>query len=334
VHTASKWIADARERGFLADNGLTEQGREALNGRSYARWRCPRSYTGPTTEQVQPGCPGGIASSPMVISRSQLEILDPAPAHTSAASASRDVGASPPRGPGVHLLSQLSDEHIAALIATAAAGGLSVWAARRHPGHWVVPASRGVAILILVAYLAEQVANALRGTWTPGFNLPLQLTDAVTLVSILALWSPRPLLVELVYFWALTASLGAVITPDLGQPFPSIFYFTYFTIHSGAVVAACLLVFGRRLFPRPWAVWRVFALTAVFAALAGAGNLLTGGNYMFLREKPSSASLLDLMGPWPWYIPSTAALALAMFLTLEALARTVRGPDSGCRQFR
>src|SRR5215207_2851385 len=199
--------------------------------------------------------------------------------------------------PRAKTLQQLSNEHIAALIATAVVGGLSVWAARRHPRPWVVPVSRGLAILILVAYVAEQAANALRGTWTPGFNLPLQLTDAVTLVSILALWSPRPLLVELVYFWALTASLQAVLTPDLGQAFPSIFYFTYFTTHSGAVVAAILLVFGLGMAPRRGAVARVCVATAAFAVLAGAGDLLTGGNYMFLREKPDRASLLDLMGP-------------------------------------
>lgn len=210
------------------------------------------------------------------------------------------------------------------MIATAIAGALSVWAARRHPGPWIVLVSRGLAILILVAYAAEHVANAVRGTWTLDFNLPLQLTDAVTLVSILALWHPRPLLVELVYFWALTASLQAVITPDLGQTFPSVFYFTYFATHSGAVVAACLLVFGRCFLPRPGAVWRVYGLTVAFAALAEAGNLLTGGNYMFLREKPSHASLLDLMGPWPWYILSAAVLALAMFLTLEVLAKALR----------
>jgi len=73
--------------------------------------------------------------------------------------------------PRAKTLQQLSNEHIAALIATAAAAGLSVWAARRHPGPWIVPFSRALAILILVAYVAEQVANALRSTWTLGFNL-------------------------------------------------------------------------------------------------------------------------------------------------------------------
>jgi hypothetical integral membrane protein (TIGR02206 family) len=226
-------------------------------------------------------------------------------------------------------LQQLSVEHVVALIAMATTGALSVWAARRHPGPWVVPISRGLSLLILTAYVAEQVAIAVRGTWTVESSLPLELTDAVVLASILALWSPSPLLVELVYFWALTASIQAVLTPDLGQAFPSIFYFTYFATHASAVVAACFLVFGRRLLPRPGAVWRVYGLTAAFAALAGLGNLLTGGNYMYLREKPERASLLDLMGPWPWYVLIAAVLGLAMFLALEALARALRGHGAG-----
>lgn len=226
-------------------------------------------------------------------------------------------------------MQQLSGEHIAALITTAALVGLSVRTARRHDRLWVVRLSRGLAVVILVAYVTEQLANALNGSWALDFNLPLQLTDAVTLASVLALWRPRPLLVELVYFWALTASLQAVLTPDLGQAFPSIFYFTYFTTHSGAVIAACVLVFGCRHLPRPGAVWRVYALTAAWAALAELGNVLTGGNYMFLREKPEHGSLLDLMGPWPWYILPAAAFGLVTFMALDALARALGGLDGG-----
>ena len=229
---------------------------------------------------------------------------------------------------------QLSADHIAALAATAAFGALSVWAPRRHGGPWVVWASRALALLILAAYVTEHLANALRGTWTLDFNLPLQLTDAVTIASVIVLWRPLPVLVELVYFWALAASLQAVLTPDLGQAFPSVFYFTYFVTHSGAVIAALFLVFGRGLAPRPGAGWRLFGLTAAFAALAGLVDLLTGGNYMYLREKPARASLLDVMGPWPWYILSAAALGLVMFLALEALARALSPPRPGPRWSR
>lgn len=81
---------------------------------------------------------------------------------------------------------------------------------------------------------------------------------------------------------------------------------------------------GLRLVPRRWAVWRVYALTAAFAVAAAIGCLATGGNYMFLRRKPASGSILDPLGPWPWYVLGAAAFGLAMLLVLEAMTRAVR----------
>jgi uncharacterized membrane protein YwaF len=134
--------------------------------------------------------------------------------------------------------------------------------------------------------------------------------------------------VELVYFWALSASLQAVLTPDLGSAFPSVFYFTYFMYHVGSIVAACLLVFGCRLYPRAGAIWRVYALTLAFAAVSGLGDVITGGNYMYLRSKPIHNSLLNAMGPWPLYIVSGAALALVLFAVLNAIAGAVARRDT------
>jgi len=212
---------------------------------------------------------------------------------------------------------QFAVEHLAALAATAVVATFSIWEARARPGGWIVLFSRTLAVLMLAAYLAENVAIVVRGTWSLERNLPLQLTDVVTITAALALWSPRPLLFELAYFWALTASLQAVLTPNLDSTFPSLFFFTYFATHCGAVVAAVFLAWGRGLAPRRGAVTRVFVATAAFAVVAGLSDLLTGGNYMFLREKPETTSLLDLMGPWPWYILSGAMLAIAMFAVLD-----------------
>ncbi len=214
----------------------------------------------------------------------------------------------------------LSPEHLAALAATASRLLRSGLGARRDAGAWAVPASRALAVAILAAYLVEAAAYALRGEWTLRVNLPLHLTDAVTLAAVAALWRPRPLLVELVFLWGLTAALAAVLTPDLDPDLPALFAVTFYVTHGGAIAAACLLVLGRRLRLRPGAAWRTFAATAALALAAGAADLLTGGNYMFLRRPPASGSLLDLMGPWPWYIATAAALALALFLALEALA--------------
>lgn len=219
-------------------------------------------------------------------------------------------------------MEQLSGEHIAALIVTGV--GVAFVVALRPHGDQLIRLARILAALILAAYVAEHVATALRGSWALERNLPLHLTDAVTLVAAAALWTRGPFLVELTYFWAFSGSLQAILTPDLGQPFPSALYFTYFITHAGAVLGAALLVFGLGITPRSGAVGRVFTATAGFAAVAGIGDLLTGGNYMFLRHKPGRASLLDLMGPWPWYIASAAALALVLFLLLDLPFRRSR----------
>jgi hypothetical integral membrane protein (TIGR02206 family) len=219
-------------------------------------------------------------------------------------------------------MEQLSAPHVAALAVTVALAGLAVVAARRRGERVGLGLGRILAIVILTAFLLEQLTYAERGAWSAKVNLPFQLSDAVTLVSVLALWRPRaPVLVELVYFWAFGASLQAVLTPDLGETFPDVLYFTYFGAHSGAIVAACLLVFGLGRVPRPGAAWRAFGMTAGFTALAALATIATGGNYMFLRHKPAHGSLLDVMGPWPVYILAGAALGLAMFGALERLAR-------------
>jgi hypothetical integral membrane protein (TIGR02206 family) len=222
---------------------------------------------------------------------------------------------------------QFSDAHLAALAVLAVTAILSVWAARRYPGPWMVTWARVLAFVIIAGWAGEYVAEAVEGSWTVAYSLPLQLTNAVSAVAVLALWTNRPVLVELLYFWSLTASLQATLTPDLGQTFPNALYLTYFAYHVAPVVAGCFLVLGCRLYPRPGAYWTVFVVTLAFAAVAGAANLITGGNYMYLRAKPVHSSLLDVMGPWPLYILSTALLALAMLFALQLLADWLRQRD-------
>jgi hypothetical integral membrane protein (TIGR02206 family) len=228
---------------------------------------------------------------------------------------------------------QFSDPHLAALLVMVVGVAVSVWAARRHPGRWMRWFSFGLAGLIFGFWAGEYVADVILGTWSVQYTLPLQLTDAVSIVSVLALLTRRPLLVELTYLWSYTASLQAVLTPDLDKTFPSFYYFTYFGYHVGAIVAASYLVFGCRLYPRPGAVWRVFGLTLAWAAIAGTADVITGGNYMYLATKPAHASLLSVMGPWPWYIASGVVLALALLWLVAGLTRAFGGvPDPGVGQ--
>jgi hypothetical integral membrane protein (TIGR02206 family) len=223
---------------------------------------------------------------------------------------------------------QFSTAHLAALAVLAVGVVAAVVGPRLHPGGWLRWPARALAAIIFVGWAGEYVADVIQGIWTVRYSLPLQLTDAVSLTAIVALLTQAQLMIELLYFWSLSASLQAILTPDLGSTFPSVFYFTYFTYHIASVVATALLVFGCRLYPRRRALWLVFGITLAWAALAGLGDVLTHGNYMYLHFKPVHHSLLDDLGPWPWYIASAAAVGLGLFVILQAFVNFVRDRDS------
>jgi hypothetical protein len=39
---------------------------------------------------------------------------------------------------------------------------------------------------------------------------------------------------------------------------------------------------------------------------------------MFLRRPPGNWTVLRLLGPWPWYVPDAAGVALVLLVALDA----------------
>ncbi len=215
------------------------------------------------------------------------------------------------------MASLLSAEHLITLAVIAIAIAALVLGARQHPGNWTVLAGRVLAVVIVVNECGWWVWLAGHHVWSAGYALPLQLCDVVAFVSAAALWSQRPLLVELTYFWGLAGTANGLISPDVQDHFPGYVFLQYFIAHGAIVAAAFFLVIGLRIAPRAGAVMRVFGLTATLAALDACANLITGGNYMYLRHTPEVANLLDVMGPWPWYVVAAAGLAFVIFVCLD-----------------
>ena len=73
------------------------------------------------------------------------------------------------------------------------------------------------------------------------------------------------------------------------------------------------MIFVEKYKPTLRSVWKAFLLLNIVSLIAGLTNWLTGGNYMFLARKPQGASLIDLLGPWPWYILALEGVALFSF---------------------
>jgi hypothetical integral membrane protein (TIGR02206 family) len=146
--------------------------------------------------------------------------------------------------------------------------------------------------------------------------LPLELCDAALVLAVFTLLRPRRAPAEVVYFWAGSGTLLAMLTPELPWGFPRWEFVVFFGLHGLVLVAALVLVFGLRLRPGRRAPWRMLGVTAAWAAFVSVVNVVLGTNFMYLRHKPSVATPLDWMGPWPVYIGVGGVVALAIFHVL------------------
>lgn len=189
----------------------------------------------------------------------------------------------------------------AALLVRAGRSHSSVTAARRF--------SRGFAVLIGALYATTQLASMVPPNL--GSSVPLQLSDLVSVVSAYALWTHRRWAFALTYHWGLVLSTQALVSPALrGPDFPHYGFLAFWAIHLLVVWAAIYLTWGLGMRPS-WRSYRITAtVTVAWALFTFTFNSIAGTNYGFLNAKPATPSLLDVLGPWPWYLVPLAVLVL------------------------
>ena len=205
---------------------------------------------------------------------------------------------------------------------------------RFGPSHLTVLALTLVVLVVMTLtrkrWAERLLAGALLATWpvsvlghlaandlAVGNGLPLHLCDVAAAAGAVALLWKRPLACEMVYFFGMAGTLQGLITPNLQDPFPSLRFFSFFLTHSSVVIAALYVVLGMRLVPRSWAAARMMGWILSYALAVGLINAMLGTNYGFLCEKPQSASLMNSLGPWPWYIVGMIGLATTFFAILD-----------------
>ena len=202
--------------------------------------------------------------------------------------------------------------HLGALVLTGAAGAALATLVRARPG--AGRPVRGLLFAGISLTLAFVLAVGAREGWLSWQTLlPLHLCDAAMVLALVCLLWPRRGTAEILYFWAIAGSGLAMLTPDLPWGFPRWEFVVFFGHHGLVLVTAVVLVFGFGLRPRRGAPRRAFLATLALAAVAGIVDSLLGLNYMYLRAKPLTPTLLDHMGPWPVYVGVAAGVAFALF---------------------
>lgn len=189
---------------------------------------------------------------------------------------------------------------------------------------------RAFAVAIPVFTVPMQVLQLLPDDFTMGTSLPLQLCDLAWMVAVYALWTRDHLAISVLYFWGLTLTIQGAVTPSLGQTFPDPRYFMFWGMHFLTIWAAVYLVSSTG--GPSWRGYRfTLGCTAVWAVLVLGFNAVTDTNYGYLSRKPESASLLDLLGPWPVYVVAEVAILAAVWalMTWPWVARSVPAGSAG-----
>jgi len=218
-------------------------------------------------------------------------------------------------------------EHSLPLVVIAGAIAAVLLAARRWPGPWVDQGARVIAVAVVLAEVGWWVIVIDDGTWSVRYSLPLHLCEAGCFVVAAALWWRTRFAFEISYFWGLGGTLPGLFTPNIPGHFPEPVYFQYYAEHGLLVLGAFYLVVALRMRPATRAVLRVSLATAIYATAVGVVDYLTGGNYLFLRNLPPTRTLLDYMGPWPWYIVTLTVLAIGVFSLLYMPFRPSRSTE-------
>src|SRR5262249_45974648 len=146
---------------------------------------------------------------------------------------------------------------------------------------------------------------------------------------LIALIRPNPLAAEIAYFWGLAGTLQATLTPEISRGFPSWEFLLFFWGHGVVLLAIVFILAGQGFRPRAGSVPRMLIALNLYAVIVGALDAVFGWNYGYLCQKPLSASLLDWLGPWPWYLLSLEGVALVSFWLLDLPFRTARRASAG-----
>jgi len=173
----------------------------------------------------------------------------------------------------------------------------------------------GLAIFSLLNLVGWQLWQLSVGTWTPGYALPLHICTFSNLLCAIMLWGRSYRVFEVQYFWGFAGVIQALLTPDIGRfGFPHFVFIIFFTSHGIILAAVTFMLVAERYRPHWRSIVRATVATLAFLAGVGIVNWLTGGNYMFVGYKPAFPSLIDLLGPWPWYILPMIAIGVVAFV--------------------
>jgi hypothetical integral membrane protein (TIGR02206 family) len=174
-----------------------------------------------------------------------------------------------------------------------------------------------LAGLLATNELGYHIWLIMTGQWNYQWNLPLHLCSAFVWLSITMLLTKNQFIFEMTYLLGMAGAIQPLLTSEVGAyGFPHFYAFQIFISHGGIITSALFLAIVEGMRPTRGSLKRVILWGNVYLVLVTIINVLLDSNYLYTRYKPHIPTLLDSLGPWPWYILSMEAIAILISLAL------------------
>jgi len=134
----------------------------------------------------------------------------------------------------------------------------------------------------------------------PTENLPIGVCAWSVIFCAFMMIGKSQRLFDIAYFWLLTGSVFALLTPTpLTYCGPTRFrYYQFWLEHTLGYIAIFYMIFVHGMRPNRRSILRSYSLLLLLAALATwVNHMIPGSNYLFLARPESAPSVLDILPP-------------------------------------
>lgn len=153
------------------------------------------------------------------------------------------------------------------------------------------------------------------GTFSISTSLPLYTCRICEILCLILLINKNRKVFSIAFFWGIVGATIALLSPDTeGYKFPSAMYLQFFIGHGCILITLFFAIFIYEYIPDLKDLKIAFKHTFIYLFVVGILNYMIDGNYSYLRAKPTVASPLDSLPPYPFYIPMFVGFILLMFI--------------------
>jgi len=171
---------------------------------------------------------------------------------------------------------------------------------------------RGMALLLVLTQVLRTGHHIALGIFDFRLYLPIHMCHLANLLAAYMLWFRSFKVFEVIYFWIVIAAIQPVFTPHIDNDIISIGFFVFFVEHTVLVLSALYAAVNFRFTPTVRSLVKSTLWLNILVLFLYIVNLIFDANYMMLMKKPETITLLEYLGPWPWYIFTGEALAIAV----------------------